>query len=111
MSSMSWLFASSAVSHPTPGEVIKDHRARIAIEERKRAEQRDLELEEQRSTLHPPAVRIRTWEKVHGLQMPSDSAHPILHVIAIGTRLTLEEVQEEQRVRSARRAPAPKPSL
>jgi hypothetical protein len=31
-------------------------------------------------------VRIRAWEKVHGLRMPADSAHPILEVIAGDTR-------------------------
>jgi hypothetical protein len=36
--------------------------------------------------------------------MPSDPAHPILDVIAVSTRLTLEEVREEQRARAARGA-------
>jgi hypothetical protein len=42
------------------------------------------------------------WEKVHELRLPSDPAHPILDVIAVSTRLTLAEVQEEQRMRAAR---------
>jgi hypothetical protein len=103
MSSMSWFFTNGTVPRPTASELIKDHRARVAIEERQRAEQRELELAEQRSTHNTPEVRIRTWEKVHGLQMPSDSMHPILDVIAMGTHLTLADVQEEQRARSARR--------
>jgi hypothetical protein len=36
--------------------------------------------------------------------MPSDPAHPVLDVIAVSTRLTLEEVREEQRTRAARAA-------
>jgi hypothetical protein len=37
------------------------------------------------------------------LRLPSGSAHPILEVIASGTRLTLAQVQEEQRARQAER--------
>ena len=75
---------------------------RLALEELERAEKRRQELAEQRSALNPPEVRIRTWERVHQLRMPSDPAHPILEVIAVSTRLTLEEVREEQRARAAR---------
>ena len=76
---------------------------RLALEELERAEKRRQELAEQRSALNPPEVRIRTWERIHQLRMPSDPAHPILDVIAVSTRLTLEEVREEQRMRAARR--------
>jgi hypothetical protein len=106
MSSLSWLFSNGTVPPPSPGDVIKDHRARVALEERKRAEQRYLDLDEQQSTLNSPEVRIRAWEKVHGLRMPSDSTHPILQVIAVGTRLTLEDVHEEQRARGRARSRA-----
>ena len=73
-------------------------------EEYERGEKRRQELAEQRSELNPPHVRIRTWERIHQLRMPSDPTHPILDVIAISTRLTLEEVREEQRMRAARGA-------
>ena len=75
---------------------------RLALEELERAEKRRLELAEQRPELNPAHVRIRTWERIHQLRMPSDPAHPILDVIAVSTRLTLEEVREEQRARAAR---------
>jgi len=75
---------------------------RLAREEYERSEKRRQELAQQRSELNPPEVRIRTWERIHQLRMPSDPAHPILDVIAISTRLTLEEVREEQRMRAAR---------
>jgi len=77
---------------------------RLAREEYERSKKRRQELAEQRSELNPPEVRIRTWERIHQLRMPSDPAHPILDVIAISTRLTLEEVREEQRMRAARGA-------
>jgi hypothetical protein len=79
------------------------YRARSELEEQERAEQRRLQLAVQRSELNPPDVRIRAWEKVHGLRLPSDAAHPILDVIAVATRLTLAEVQAEQRARKSAR--------
>ena len=77
---------------------------RLAREEYERSEKRRQELAQQRAELNPPHVRIRTWERIHQLRMPSDPAHPILDVIAVSTRLTLEEVREEQRMRAARGA-------
>ena len=77
---------------------------RLAREENERSEKRRQDLAEQRSALNPPEVRIRTWERIHQLRMPSDPAHPILDVIAVSTRLTLEEVRAEQRTRAARGA-------
>jgi hypothetical protein len=77
---------------------------RLAREEYERSEKRRQELAQQRSELNPPEVRIRTWERIHQLRMPSDPAHPILDVIAISTRLTLKEVREEHRMRAARGA-------
>ena len=77
---------------------------RLAREEYERSEKRRQELAQQRSELNPPEVRIRTWERIHQLRMPSDPAHPILDVIAVSTQLTLEEVREEQRARAARGA-------
>ena len=82
-------------------DLIRTAAERLAQEEHERAEKRRRELTEQRSELNPPDVRIRTWEKVHQLRLPADPAHPILEVIAIGTRLTLAEVREEQRSRAA----------
>jgi hypothetical protein len=35
--------------------------------------------------------------------MPTASSHPILDVIAVATRLTLEQVQDAQRARASRR--------
>ena len=89
---------------PRPGDLVKTPAERLAHEEFERTEKRRHELAEQRSDLTPPDVRIRTWERIHALRLPSDPAHPILDVIAISTRLTLEEVREEQRTRAARAA-------
>ncbi len=100
MNSMSWLLANEGgSSRPAATELIQTHRARLALEEDERAQQRRLELAEQRSDRNPPDVRIRIWEKLHGLRLPKDAAHPILEVIAISTRLTVAEVREEQLAR------------
>lgn len=104
MTPTSPLFADGITQRPNASEIVRTHRERLAMEENARAQQRRLDLAEQRSDQNSPEVRIRAWEKLHGLRLPSASAHPILEVIAIGTRLTLEQVQEEQRARLARHA-------
>ena len=86
-------------------ELIQSHRARIALQEAERVQQRADDLAAQHSDRNPPDVRIRIWERLHGLRLPSDATHPILDVIAVGTRLTLAEVREEQSARLARRLP------
>jgi hypothetical protein len=75
---------------------------RFAQEEHEREERRRRELAEQRSDANTPDVRIRAWERLHGLRMPSDPAHPVLDVIAVSTRLTLAQVREAQAARAAR---------
>lgn len=80
-------------------------RTRSELAQEERAQRKQLELVEQHSELNPPNVRIRAWEKVHGLRLPLDSGHPILTVIAVGTRLTLAEVQAEQRARASTAIP------
>jgi hypothetical protein len=86
------------------GNLTKTGAERLALEQQERAEKRRLDLAEQRSDLNPPEVRIRTWERIHGLRLPADPDHPIVDVIAVSTRLTLEEVQKEQQLRAARAA-------
>src|SRR4029077_4159267 len=94
-------FSNDAGSHRAAGDLINDYRARRALEEQERAQRRRIEIEEQRSDLNPPNVRIRAWEKLHGLRLPASSTHRILDIIAVDTRLTLAEVQEEQQARAA----------
>jgi hypothetical protein len=89
---------------PSSVDLVKTAAERLAHEEYERAEKRRQELVQQRSELNSPEVRIRTWERVHQLRLPADPAHPILDVVAIGTRLTLAQVREEQRARAARAA-------
>jgi hypothetical protein len=85
-------------------ELLIDFRRRLELDEEERVERRRLDIAEQ--TLEPniPGVRIRAWEKVHALRMPSSSEHPVLNVIAFDTELSLADVQEEQRIRSGHAA-------
>jgi hypothetical protein len=85
-------------------ELLSDYRQRRALEEQERAERKRADMAEQYSALNCADLRVRAWEKVHGLRMPSDSNHPVLHAIATATQLTLAEVQNEQRLRYARGA-------
>jgi hypothetical protein len=67
---------------------------RAAADERRRTELLDLT-----STAHAPSARIRAWERAHGLTLPRAESHPVLKSVAAATRLSLEQVQEEQRRR------------
>jgi hypothetical protein len=104
MNMVSWPLAKDTDPRPKEREGPGPFRVRSELEKEERAYQRQAALAVQRSELNPPDVRIRAWEKLHGLRLPSDSAHPILEVIAVGTRLTLAEVQAEQCARASRRA-------
>ncbi len=70
---------------------------REQLEELERAQRERIE---QSSELNTPEMRIRAWERLHRLTLPRGSAHAVLDVVAKATRLTLEQVREEQRRRS-----------
>jgi hypothetical protein len=104
MNSISWMYASATDKGLTRQEILTDYRARLAVEDEARAQQRRLDLAEQCSDANPPEARIRTWEKLHGLRMPSDPEHPILDVISVSTRLRLCDVLAVQAARKQRNA-------
>lgn len=96
----------SAEYAPSAGnEALGSYRERRAFEELERAELRRTTLEQQYAAINSADLRIRAWERAHQLRMPVDPLHPVLEAIAAATRLTLTEVREEQRLRSARIAP------
>jgi hypothetical protein len=97
------VFASDYPPKETAADIIRDHRARVAIEAGERMEKRRVEQAEQCASSSTPETRIRAWEKVHGLRLPLNAAHPIVSVVATETHLTVAEVQEEQRARAAAR--------
>jgi hypothetical protein len=90
-------------SHLRSGEeLLIDFRRRLELDEEARVEQKRLDIAEQTLEPNVPGVRIRAWEKVHALRMPSSPAHPVLNLIAVATQLSLDDVHQEQRVRSRR---------
>jgi len=105
MSSPSWWFAGDAPSEAAKSLAIQRRADEIAAESFARAEKRRLAFEELRSVLYSPQDRINAWERLHGLQLPFDSAHPILLSIAHDTGLTLAQVCDEQQARNVIRVP------
>jgi hypothetical protein len=105
MSSHSWLFTGDDIPVGAAKSLAIQRRTdEIAAEMFARVEKRRLAFEELRSTLYSPRDRINAWEKLHGLQLPFDSKHPILLSIADSTGLTLAQVCEEQEARNDKTA-------
>jgi len=82
-----------------PGELNADYRSRLSAEQFHADEKRRAELLELTATTNTPDMRIRAWERTHGLSLPRGTEHPVLPFVAAATRLTLEQVQAEQRRR------------
>ena len=93
--------------HFTAIELLADHRERLALEEEERERKRTNQFEELRSEVNSVPIRIRAWEKMHGLRLPSDPAHPILRVIASTTGISLACLREEQQARRVGRVTHP----
>jgi hypothetical protein len=108
MSSNPWTLSSHLSRAADPAHPVTDYRARIFREQHEAAERSQRERAEQSSDLNNPEVRIRAWERLHRLTLPREPTHSVLSVIAKATHLTLEQVREEQRRRSA---PSPRPQL
>ena len=108
-----------AMTPSTPQEMLYvgpvtagEYRLKVQQQDRERAALRASELASQVSPVRAAEERIRIWERLHGLRLPSTSAHALVRVVATQTRLSVGEVQAEQRRRSAGPAqpegPAPK---
>jgi hypothetical protein len=80
----------------TEAEPLSDYRTRLALERARVEEQRQVDIAAQKSLLSSPEERIRAWEKVHGVRLPADPAHPVLFSVARATSLSLEDVRTEQ---------------
>jgi hypothetical protein len=82
------------------GETQQAYRERIALLNAEAAERRQQQIDEQSSPLHSPSVRIRAWERLHQVDLPSDPAHRLIEVIATNTGLSADEVRAEQQART-----------
>ena len=77
-----------------------DHRARIERMQLEAAERRERALIDQRSPENTPEVRVRIWERLHQVRLPTSATHAILAVVAKQTGMPLSEVLEVQRQRA-----------
>jgi hypothetical protein len=87
-----------------------EYRLKVQQQERERAALRATELASQMSPVRAAEERIRIWERLHGLRLPSTSAHALVRVVATQTHLSVGEVQAEQRRRSSSAAPTDAPT-
>ncbi len=79
----------------------------VRVERSKRANAQNkkrADWAEQYSTLNSADVRIRAWEKSTSCACHQTHQDPALAAIATATQLTLEDIRNEQALRSARRA-------
>jgi hypothetical protein len=86
---------------PIIGETPEAYRKRLGLFEAEAAERRRRQVDEQCSPLNTPSIRIRAWERLHRIVLPSDSRHRLIGVIAANTGLSTDEVRAEQQVRAA----------
>ena len=84
---------------PRAGESTADFRSRVAQHQAEAVEFRRRSIAEQTSDAHPPAERIRIWEKLHHVVLPRNPNHRVLRIVAARTGLTLDDVRAEQRLR------------
>jgi hypothetical protein len=92
--------------NPAEDDALLDYRERRALQTLEREAVKRHDHAEQYADRNSADMRIRAWEKLHQLRMPSTPLHPVLQVIAAATQLPLAEVQGEQQLRAARRASA-----
>lgn len=91
----------AAGSMPEAGfGTVMDRRSAALLEEQVRSAERKERLAAQCSPLNEPAERIRIWEQLHALNLPSAASHKLVRVIARQTDLSVRQVQDEQRRRA-----------
>lgn len=91
---------------PTSDDPMMDFRARLVHAQAEAAERRRHDLAEQSSRFKTAEERIRIWERIHEVNLPRDTAHNLVDIIAANTGLSSSEVQAEQERRAALRAAA-----
>lgn len=101
---MNSISTSVAVSKSSPAASLKQRVATFSDHARIERQARELRRQqlraEQRKDSNSPGSRICAWEELHGLQLPSDPAHPVLLAIANRTGLSVLQVRDEQNARA-----------
>lgn len=90
---------------PSGEDPMMDYRARLVHQQAEAAERRRFDIAEQSSCLKTAEERIRIWERIHEVNLPRDTAHRLVDIIAANTGLTEADVRDEQLRRAALRAP------
>ena len=88
------------ITQTYPSTTSGEYRRKIREAEQQRAALRADELAAQVSPTKDAEERIRIWERLHALRLPRSSGHVLVRVIATQTRLTVGQVNEEQRRRT-----------
>jgi hypothetical protein len=83
-----------------PGESTDAYRERLAMLQAEAVERRQQQILEQSSPLNSASVRIRAWERLHQVDLPTNPTHSLVEVIAAKTGLTSDDVRAEQRLRA-----------
>ncbi len=96
--------------HPVV-DAITHRRDLRELEERERDRVRTLRYEELRSEFNSIAVRVRAWEKLHGLRLPTSSSHPVLRAISAASGIPVAALRDEQRARRKARADRPETNV
>jgi hypothetical protein len=91
-------------NQPSAEDPMMDYRARLVHQQAEAAERRRHDLAEQSSRLKTAEERIRIWERIHEVNLPRDSAHRLVDIIAANTGLTDADVRDEQQRRAALRS-------
>jgi hypothetical protein len=81
-----------------------DYRTRLVNAQAEAAERRRMDLAEQCSRLKTAEERIRIWERIHEVNLPRDSEHRLLDIIAANTGLSTADIRDEQQRRATLRA-------
>jgi hypothetical protein len=81
-----------------------ERRAAVQVATERKAAERKQELEQLTSFVRTPAERVEAWERIFQLTLPRSLEHPLIPVIAVGTGLTVDEIDAELRRRRAEQA-------
>jgi hypothetical protein len=84
----------------TAFEPILAHQARLERMQFEAAERRTRALIDQCSPNNTPEMRVRVWERLHGVRLPKSATHAVLPQVAEQTALDITEVLEVQRLRA-----------
>jgi len=77
-----------------------ERRAAVLRAEQERAEERHSKLQALTAPFAAPSERIRLWEELYGLALPTSADHRLVRVIASRTSLSVQQVHDEQQRRA-----------